>query len=410
MTIAAVAPTIPPNPMRTTMTRMSARALALLICASGCGKSVDPAPVSSAAPSASAAPPASASASAGAPSDDAAIGAAVNAVIDTCSSGWRPGFGFESRCPALQAFTALKIPRGAGDAFFVHLLDDPSEKARSLGARGLATWGGAYFTDKALAERVIAAAGKETSEAFVGILGNVAGHIDATATGLGEPIKGLVLREGALQELQVGVVSAFLPANVGSDLAFDLTREMAKRGPSTRVRNAAVSALSAVYDRRGDEVCAIWKDTLTAPEELPAANAASRLTTGASWIGYSQNGWSTTSSFLVRENRCAKLQSATLAAIEARAKSDKLVEEAWVTALAGVFREELSDTPAAEKKRALAIGRALVTKKEHSPTLRGSALRFIARNDPDGAAFVAKVADDPDMYLKTVAAGLAGKK
>ncbi len=292
----------------------------------------------------------------------------------------------------------------------MRLLDDPSEKARSLGARGLATWGGAYFSDKALAERVIAAAGKETSEAFVGILGNVAGHIDATATGLGEPIKGLVLREGALQELQIGVISSFLPANVGSDLAFDLTREMAKRGPSTRVRNAAVSSLSAVYDRRGDEVCAIWKDTLTAPEELPAANAASRLTTGASWIGYSQNGWSTTSSFLVRENRCAKLQSATLAAIEARAKSDKLVEEAWVTALTGVFREELSDTPAAEKKRALAIGRALVTKKEHSPTLRGAALRFVAKNDPDGAAFVAKLADDPDTYLKTVAAGLAGKQ
>jgi hypothetical protein len=408
LTIAAVASTIPPNPMRTTMTRMSACALALLICAPGCGKSVDPAPASSAAPSASAAPPASATTSAA--SDDAAVGAAVNAVIDTCTSGWRPGYGFESKCPALQAFTALKIQRGASDAFFVHLLDDPSEKARSLGARGLAAWGGAYVTDKALAERVIAAASKETSEAFTGILGNVAGHIDAAATGLGEPIKGLVLREGALQELQVGVISSFLPANVASDLAFDLTREMAKRGPSTRVRNAAVSALSAVYDRRGDEVCAIWKDTLTAPEELPAANAASRLTTGASWIGYSQNGWSTTSSFLVRENRCAKLQSATLAAIEARAKSDKLVEEAWVTALTGVFREELSDTPPAEKKRALAVARALVTRKEHSPTLRGSALRFIARSDPEGAAFVARFVDDPDTYLKTVAAGLARKQ
>ena len=219
-----------------------------------------------------------------------------------------------------------------------------------------------------------------------------------------------MLREGALQELQVGVVSAFLPANTASDLAFDLTREMAKRGPSARVRNAAVSALSAVYDKRSDDVCAIWKDTLTTPEELPAANAASRLTTGATWIGYSQNGWSTTSSFFVRENRCAKLQSATLAAIEARAKSDRLVEEAWVTALGGLFREDRKDTPAAEKKRALAIARALVTRKEHSPTLRGAALRFVAANDPDGAAFVAGFEGDPDAYLKTTAAGLAKKK
>jgi hypothetical protein len=395
--------------MPTTMTRMSARVLALLICAPGCGKSVDPAPVSSAAPSASAPPSASVATSAPS-SDDAAVAAAVNAVIDTCSPGWRPGYGFESSCPALQSFSALKVARGASDAFFVHLLDDPSEKARALGTRGLAAWGGAYLTDKALAERVVAAAGKETSEAFAGVLGNVAGHIDAASTGLGEPIKGLVLREGALQELQIGVISAFLPANTTSDLAFDLTREMAKRGPSARVRSAAVSALSAVYDKRSEDVCAIWRDTLTAPEELPAANAASRLTTGASWIGYSQNGWSTTSSFFVRENRCAKLQSAALAAIEARAKSDKLVEEAWVTALAGLFREEIKDTPAAEKKRALTIARALVTRKEHSPTLRAAALRFVAKNDPDGPAFVARFVDDPDAYLKTTAAGLAGKK
>lgn len=386
---------------------MSASALALLISAVGCGKSVDPAPVSSAAPSASAAPPASSAD--GAPSDDAVIAASVSAVIATCSAGWRPGFGFETTCPAFHAFSSLKIARGAGDAAFAHLLDDPSEKVRSLGARGLATWGGAYVTDKALAERVITAAGKETSEAFAGILGNVAGRIDAAATGLGEPIKGLALREGALQELQVGVLSAFLPANTASELAFDLTREMAKRGPSTRVRNAAVSALSAVYEKRSEDVCAIWRDVLGAPEELPAANAASRLTTGASWIGYSQNGWSTTSSFFVRENRCAKLESATLAAIEARARSYKLVEEGWVTALAGLFRADLKDTPAAEKKRALTIARGLVVKKEHSPIVRGAALRFIAANDPDGPAFAAKFADDPDAYLKTTAAGLAKK-
>ena len=384
---------------------MSAGAIALLICAAGCEKSVDPAPASSAAPSASAVPPGSA-----ATGDDPAITASVKSVIDTCSAAWRPGFGFEPACPAFQAFSALKLARGAGDATFAHLLEDPSEKVRFLGARGLATWGGAYLTDRALGERVITAAGKETSEAFAGVLGNVAGHIDAAATGLGEPIKGLVLREGALQELQIGVLAAFLPANLASELAFDLTRDMAKRGPTTRVRNAAVTALSAIYEKRSEEVCVIWKDALAAPEELPAANAASRLTTGATWIGYSQNGWSTTSSFLVRENRCAKLQGATLAAIEARAASDKLVEETWVTALDGVFRDDLQGTPAADKTRALAVARGLVEKKEHSPTLRGAALRFIARNDPNGQAFVAKFANDPDTYLKTTAAGLAKKK
>jgi hypothetical protein len=387
------------------MTRIDAGALALLICAAGCGKNVDPAPAGSAAPGASAPPAASVAADA-----DPIITAPVKAVIDTCSSTWRPGSGFEASCPAFQAFSALKIPRGAQDATLVHLLDDPNEKVRSLGARGLAMWGGAFTTDKALAARIIAAAGKETSEAFAGILGNVAGHIDAAATGLGEPIKGLVLRDGALQELQAGVVSSFLPSNTASPLAFDLTHDMARRGPNTRVRNAAVTALSAIYDKRGDEVCEIWMDALKAPEEAPAANAASRLTTGASWIGYSQNGWSTTSSFFVRENRCAKLQGATLAAIEARAKEGKLVEDAWVTALAGLFRDDLKTTTAADKARALTIARGLVEKKEHSPTLRGAALRFVGKKDPQGPAFAAKFEKDPDVFLKTVAAEVAKTK
>ncbi len=397
--------------MATTMTTIEAGALALLICAAGCGKSADPAAAGSASTSpteASTAPAASAGTAAG--GEDPVITAPVKAVIATCSATWRPGWGFEAACPAFQAFSALKVPSGAQDATLVHLLDDPSEKVRSLGARGLAMWGGTFATDKALAERVLAAASKETSEAFVGLLGNVAGHINADVTGLGEPIKGLVLREGALQELQAGVIAGFLPANPASGLAFDLTREMATRGPNTRVRNAAVTALSAVYEKRGDEVCAIWTQALKAPEEVPAANAASRLTAGASWIGYSQNGWSTTSSYLVRENRCAKLQGATLAAIEARAKSDKLVEEGWVTALAGVFRDDLSAAPAAEKQRALAIARALVEKKDHSPTLRGSALRFVAGKDPAGKAFAAKFENDPDAYLKTVAAEVAKTK
>lgn len=390
------------------MTTIDAGALALLICAVGCGKGGDPGPIGSAAPSASSAP--AASADVGATASDPAIMAPVKAALDACSATWRPGYGFDQACPAFQAFTALKIARGAQDATLVHLLDDPNEKVRALGARGLVTWGGAYLTDKALAARVIAAAGKETSEAFAGLLGNVAGQIDADATGLAEPIKGLVLREGALQELQAGVISAFLPRNPANALAFDLTREMVKRGPNTRVRSAAVTALSAAYEKRSDEVCAIWMDALKAPEELPAANAASRLTTGASWIGYSQNGWSTTSSFFVRENRCAKLQGAALAAIEARAKSDKLVEEAWVTALAGLFRDDLKAAPPAEKKRALDLARALVEKKEHSPTLRGAALRLVAKKDPGGPAFAAKFAKDPDTYLKTVAAEVAKTK
>ena len=389
--------------MRTTTKRIDAGALALLICAAGCGKNVDPAPSSSAAPSTSA-PPASA------PNEGGVLAAPVKAVIDTCSAGWRPGAGFEASCPAFQAFSALKIPRGAEDAYLVKLLDDPGDKVRSLGARGLAMWGGAFAVDKALAERIIAAAGKETSEAFVGILGNVAGHIDASATGLGEPIKGLVVREGALQELQAGVISSFLPSNLASPLAFDLTREMAARGPSTRVRNVAVTALSAIYEKRAEEVCAIWMDALKAPEEAPAANAASRLTTGATWIGYSQNGWSSTSSFFVRENHCARLQGAALAAIDARAKERKLVDDAWVTALAGVFRDDLKTSSAADKTHALAIARALVEKKDHSPTLRGAALRFVAKKDPQGPAFAAKFEKDPDVFLKTVAAELAKTK
>jgi hypothetical protein len=378
----------------------------LLPLLAACDKPSAPAAPASAAPSAAAAAPAS---KLDAPGNDPAIVAAVRAVIAGCEPKWRPAYGYENDCDAYKQWSALKVTSDARDATLVNLIEDGSERVRNLGVRGLVAWGGGYRSDQALATRVVAAAAKETSEAFAGILGFEVGQIEAAKTGLGEPIKGLALDEKGSTDLRTGIVSIFLPSNKDNELAFGLTREIAEKGGAVRLRTAAIAALSAAYDKRSAEVCKAWTAALTAGEEPIAAAAASRLTTGASWVGYSGNGWFSTSSYSVPENRCGASVDAALAAIEKRQADDRLKEEAWVVALKGALRPDLTATPPAQRRKARALARSIVEKKENGAAVRGAALHLVADEDPDAKAFAARFTGDADVHVKTIAAAIAGR-
>lgn len=339
-----------------------------------------------------------------APGNDPAIVALAKKAIDSCGGSWKGASGFDAVCPDFTAFVANRVERGAQDATFVAFLEDTSPKVRLLGARGLAAWGEKYRSDRALAERLLSAAEQEKEEALTGILGFLVGQIFADKAGVIARISALATRDEGPTDLQMGLVSILLQSNRENAAAFDLTREVLERAKSPMVRNAAQSAFSAVYDPRSADVCKLWAQRREDAEETIAANAAARLTTGASWVGYSGLSWSSTSSFTVRENRCAAEVEPTLATIEARAKAGKIGNENWIFALRGVLRDDLEKTPAAQKKKALAVARLIAETRTNNAASRGSALRLAMQRDPDGKAFAKKLASDPDAYVRNVAA------
>lgn len=382
--------------------RASRWALALVLALVGCADKAPPTAASSASASAPAPPPPPVR-GLGAPGNDPALTTAARKAVETCASAWKPDSGFDANCPDFKAFLAQKVDRGARDATLVAFLEDDEPKARALGARGLAIWGDVFRVERPLAERVVAAAGRETAPALTGIMGFLAGEIVLEKAGLVEQIKELATRAEAPPDLQVGLISILLQANREDAAAFDLTRLVSDRASNVMVRNAALTAVSSVYDLRPADVCALWVQNRENAVEIIAATAAARLTAGASWVGYSGLAWSSTSSYTVEENRCAAEIEPTLAVIEARAKAGKIANENWIFALRGVLREDLKNTPAPMKQKALAVARLIAETRENNAGSRGSALRLVVERDPGGKAFAAKLASDPNAFVSTVA-------
>jgi|JI10StandDraft_1071094.scaffolds.fasta_scaffold44157_2 hypothetical protein len=386
--------------------RASRWALALVVALAGCDDKAPPI----AAPSASMPPPPPPppARGLGAPGNEPTLSAAAKKTVESCAAAWKTTSGIDAACPDFKAFLAQKIERGARDATFVAFLEDESPIGRTLGARALVAWGEGYRVERALAERVLAAAEKESVEALTGIMGFLVGEIVLAKTGLGERVRALATRESGPADLQIGLISILLQANREDAAAFDLSREIAERAKSPMVRNAALGAFSAAIDLRPAEVCKLWAQNRENTDETLAATAAARLCAGASWVGYSGISWSSTSSFTMTENRCASEVEPTLTLIEGRAKAGKIANENWLFALRGVLRDDLKKTPAAQKKRALALARLIAETQENHAGSRASALRLVIQKDPGAKAFAAKLADDPSNFVRQVAKEAGG--
>lgn len=344
-------------------------------------------PYSSAGASGSAKVAASAGRGLAAPGNDAKV---IELARKAMTCKW-DGRGLSQDCtPAVAWGDASEgFADGKADPTLVSMLDDPEERARWLAATKLHATGRAFRADKALAERVVTAAERETSPHVGAALGIALADIQLERTASFDRIRAMGVKH-ALVPLRAALIANIAWRNPGSSAAYELTREMV-RDPEKDVRAAAISAFYMGGGRQPEVTCRIWLDNLDNAADEDVAAAASE--------------------YIARWGRCQAHYEALLEAQEKRHKAAKTDSPRHAAGL-GFLCEDVK-SQARQRERANELLRKIAETKTYEPDVRAGALEAILKCDADGSharAFVTKFTTEPPAQLKERAIDLLRPK
>ncbi len=319
---------------------------------------------------------ASGAAAPAAPKGDPAIVEAAKKVVACEWSGNHPKY----ECEAKKEWDKLEaLKEGAGDATLVALLADADAKLNYVGAMGLSSWGRKFRDDKALAEQVLAKLEAEQgNEEFLGLLGSVAGYINAEKTGLGERLKAVPgkLKTSVARERFIG--NAQFSNNT---LMYDVTTALAKSEPNDSVRYAAVSAFwTGTPSGKDEEVCQLWHDVSKDEKATP------RLQAQAAYLA------------LFTSRGCPKVYDALIDHVSAKLKGEQK-DSTWVSPFRWfVTNNKASD---AQKDKAIAVLKTVAADTKNNGWTRADAMNGVAEGDKKGAkAYLTKMKGDKDAEVK----------
>lgn len=300
-------------------------------------------------------------------------------------------FGFDAMCPEMKALTdSQELRDGKADATLVSFLEDPNERVRWLGARGLAQRGRAFRTEKALAERIVTVAEGEKSKVVAQELGGVVGGIKHAETGLGDRIKAMA-KGHEVQQMRTSLLSRMLFSN--GELLYDFVKDIAANDKDTIVRKAAMSAFwTGTPPNKAADSCKMWLGFVD--------DAADDVSGEAAYL----------CSFYPQNGGCKAEWDPLLDKIEKRAKEGTVKSTQLASAL--FYLHKQPGASEAQKKRALAVARQIAGEKKNSGMARAKALELVAEKDPDGKKILEKMKDDEDVFVKARAKDLverAGK-
>jgi hypothetical protein len=328
---------------------------------------------------------------------------AAEVVLASCGADFSRKRGFEDCAPLDKDFRDMKIRSGREDKTFIAFLEDPDEKVRALGVKGLHAWGDDYKTDKDMAARLVGALEKESCPAIDGAMADLVADLDPSKVGLGERVAALALKPETTTD-----VKAFLVAWWGHDgggvtntFAYDLVKHYAS-AREKRLQLAALEGYATFFGNHTDEACKVWFDGMSSADGEIAARSAGELTGGWSVTftmdedsHWQISGSGRSTSF---DGRCKEVDAA-VAQIAARAKAGKIDDSKYVSAAAFVVGDKKA-TPA-QRHAATAAMHAIIENKANGYE-RGDAIRDLVRGDPSQKAYVAKFANDKDLanYVK----------
>lgn len=314
------------------------------------------------------------------PKNAPAIVALAKPVLE-CTWG---NYGFDSKCPALEAWNKHEaLKDGAGDKTLVNLLEDPDVKVQWLGAETLSRVGRLYRKDQPLATKVVDAADKATDKLLVRSLARAVGAIDLQPVGLAPRVMKM-LEEHKTAELRGGLAESTLFSNREAPGMYDLFVKLARTDKDPKVRKAAAAAFwTGTPNGKNEQVCKLW---------LELANDAD-----ADLAGHSAYHCAFTSS----GGGCTGQWDALLSLIERKAKAGQVKSSFMAASLKYFYGQKKAS--AAQKKRALEIAKALVANAANDSSSRSSALELVGKEDPTGKTFAAKYENDKEFFVKSTA-------
>lgn len=314
------------------------------------------------------------------PSNDKAVVTLAKSVL-TCKWG---NYGFDSKCEALKTWKKSDAMKGGkADATLVNFLEDADVKVQWLGADALSRMGQKYRTDKAMAEKVVAAADKATDKQLVAALGKAVGNIDLQKTGLADRVKKM-LESHSNVELRRTLAGNTLFRNRDVPGMFDLFVKLAKSDKDAKVRKAAAAAFwTGTPTGKNEEVCKLWLELADDKDHDLAGHSAYHAAFTSSGGG------------------CTGQWDDLLSLIEKKAKAGEVKSSFMASALKYFYGQKKASD--AQKKRALAIAKELVKNEKNDASSRASALEFVGKEDPQGKAFAAKYENDKEFFVKNAA-------
>lgn len=312
------------------------------------------------------------------PANDAAVVALAKPVLE-CE--WTRN-GPKSDCEASKAWNKAEVhKKDNSDPTLINFLEDEKTQVRWLGASKLGR--GPWTKDKALAQRVLAAASAESDELNLRKMGRVIGSIDLEATQMGPQVQKLMV-EGDNAQLREGLVSQVLFVNRDDQGIYDLMQKLAREEKDPAVRKAAASAFWVGGGSNPEQTCAMWLELVSDADSDLAGNSA-----------YHAAFWS-------NSGGCQKQWDPLLDKIEELAKAGKVESSMMVSALSYLHGQKNSTD--AQKKRAMQIAITVLENEANKRSARSGALRALAERDPAlGKKYAEKYKDDKDTFIRGAA-------
>jgi hypothetical protein len=326
-----------------------------------------------------------------APGNDAAIVEVIKKA-STCKYN-EGGKYFEYSCPEYKAFTESQsklLNDGKGDQTLVNILEDSDERIRQLAIQGLSySRGATYGRDKALAERVIAAAENEKSTNInLESLGSVVGDIKVKQTDTWPRIKTLL--EKGDEKLRVGILNNILFRNSDEKEVYDTVRQLTQ-DKSEAVHRRALRAFWIGGSAQQEATCRLYLENYENADEEMVAMAANDS------AGY--------------HGKCAANYDKLLALLEKRQKEGKLTSSMFGTALTYLVKKDSSKVTDAQLAKAKTIARAAAEDSKSHVFVRTSVIRGLYDADPKGTMdLLRKLEKDKDPTIARTAKELIEKK
>jgi hypothetical protein len=261
------------------------------------------------------------------------------------------------------------------------MLEDPSEKVRWLAARALPSSSN-YIEDKALGQRVVAAAERETDATVAAELGYAANRVRGAETELTGALKKLIGHH-PLPAMRRAVVSGFLFHNATPE-NFRFVADLARRDRDIEVRRAAASSFwVGTPIALAAEVCQLWLElSADADKDLSGQSAYH--------CAYYAHG-----------GGCRAAWDALLDGVEAKARQGVVQSSLMAAALRHLYEQK--EATVAQRKRTIAVAKSVVDDPRNDAAARSTALELVGRADPTAKAYAAKFENDEDFFVKQAA-------